>query len=490
MRPVTLLLILVSLATVAGAVLYGRYQHHLVAERIDARSLGAEAPPAPSADMAQVQKDAADLKEQIDLLKKENENLQAAVKKLSESAAPTTAADAKPETTAVKSGGNSPEALARQVEEIRQLKFKTPLKFVPATGDEIEKRYRAWFEAQIPPAEGAARLRAAGAMGLAGNDPFVFHDALTGLALEQAGGFYDASTHEMLYDQTADFTARPDLKGRLVNEIAHALLRQHHPDLAEFGGGNDDRSLTNRALVLGDAVAVKIHYGVVDALNTDYGAAQQPMSSPQFTGAPLFMRERYLFPYMMGSQFSQDLQGEGGPSSLAAVYARPPVSTAEIMHPELWKQKPPFQPVTVELGDPALDGKAPYFTNTMGEFGTFSVLRRRLEQDAALEAASGWAGDRYLCFEGEPQRGDHAFWRTVWEDKLEAREFMKAIQTVLLHRYGIPANPRYEQPDGGIVLNDPYRIIRIRLAADEKTVNIIDATDAAIADAMEARWMK
>ena len=112
-----------------------------------------------------------------------------------------------------------------------------------------------------------------------------------------------------LIDEAADFAARGDLKGRLVKEIALALVRVQ-PGMAglrEFESGNDDRALATRALLVGDAVATKIHYGVVESLNTDYARTDGDCAGGVCRGASL-SAGGFPFPFMLGSTFAQEMR--------------------------------------------------------------------------------------------------------------------------------------------------------------------------------------
>ena len=150
MRPVTLLLLLIVLATVGGAAAYTNYQRILFAAAQQDRASAPEPPPAArsatSEDPDPLKKKIAFFEDQIKLLKKENENLGKSVEKLSQAAV--TKPSATPETAPA---GFSAEGLVSSVEEIRQLKFKRPLKFVRVPASEIEKRIRGEIEADRRP---------------------------------------------------------------------------------------------------------------------------------------------------------------------------------------------------------------------------------------------------------------------------------------------------------------------------------------------------
>lgn len=493
MRPITLLLSLLLLASLAGSWAHTTYQRHLIGVKMADRGLlpgsteattsEAPAPDGPeNDDLTLIKKNLAFFKEQVELLRKENENLSSSVRKLSEQLA------AGADGPDGQSDGFSPESLVREVEMIRELKFDPAPKFVRVPVTELEAKIRTALRARLSDEQAAAHARAARALGLV-TEEFDLIDALTGLILEQSGGHFEASTNELFIDEASDFEKRPDLKGKLVKEIAFALLQQHHPGVGAdvVHSFNIDQTAAARAFVLGDAVATKIHYGVVDALNNDFSRSQPPITPTAYSAAPLYLRQTFLFPYMMGSSFAQELSQNDGPKSLDRIYDRVPASTSEILHPELYTATPAFLPATVTYDELYVREVAPYADNVLGEFSTYLLFKGRLAEEQAFEAAHGWLGDRYLCYAGgEGPAGDHVHWRTLWQTEKDATEFLKAAQTVWLHRYAIPWNARYEQPDGSTVVNDPARQIRLRLGPDKKSVLLVDSPDAGWADAMEA----
>ncbi|MFN0129357.1 MAG: hypothetical protein ACKV19_22045 [Verrucomicrobiales bacterium] len=499
MRPITLLLTLLLLASLVGSWAYAQYQRTIIGIKMADRGLVGghrgenEVPseaPAPdgseenSNDLAIVKKNLAFFKEQVELLRKENENLSSSVRKLSEQLA----AGGGLEGPDGQSSGISPESLVRDVELIRELKFDPPPTFVRVPVTELEAKIRTALRARLTDEQAASQARAARAIGLT-QEEFDTIDALTGLILEQAGGHFEPTTHELFIDEAADFEKRPDLKGKLVKEIAVALLQQHHPGIGldPLHPLNNDQAAAARAFMLGDAVATKIHFGVVDALNNDYGRSQPAVLPAAFSAAPLYLRQLFLFPYMMGSSFAQELSQNDGPKSLDRIYDRLPTSTTEVLHPELYTASPPFVPESVLYDDVFVRDAAPYADNVLGEFALYILFKARLPEDQAFEAAKGWLGDRYVCYPGaEGPAGDHVHWRTLWQTEQDAADFLKAARTVWLHRYAIPSNPRYELPDGSTVVDDPTRQIRLRLGPDKKSVTLVDSPEAAWADALEA----
>ena len=76
-------------------------------------------------------------------------------------------------------------------------------------------------------------------------------------------------------------------------------------------------------------------------------------SSPELSKAPKVLQDELLFPYLAGITFTQHLlkAGNGWPD-FYKVFDKPPVSTQQIMHPDLYLQG--VVPAKIEL--PATKG--------------------------------------------------------------------------------------------------------------------------------------
>jgi hypothetical protein len=115
------------------------------------------------------------------------------------------------------------------------------------------------------------------------------------------------------------------------------------------------------------------------------GAMDQAM--PKET--PRYYSESMVFPYSAGLLFVIDAYRRDGWKALDAVYQRPPVSSAEILHPALYFDRT-FRPVILAKAEVP----APYHVldSTLGEFHW-----RFLLQDPALAAT--WRADRVQIVE-------------------------------------------------------------------------------------------
>jgi hypothetical protein len=169
-------------------------------------------------------------------------------------------------------------------------------------------------------------------------------------------------------------------------------------------------------------------------------------SSPVFEQSPAFLQESFLFPYTAGQDFVMFLYDRGGWEAIEEAYLNPPVSTEQIMHPELY---PNETPVVVELPEfePILgEDWREISRNVMGEYYTYLVLAHgedpeaRLSEAVALDAAAGWGGDTYLVYYNDDTGETIMMMKTVWDRSEDARQFADAFQQYASARFGSPTS--------------------------------------------------
>jgi hypothetical protein len=123
-------------------------------------------------------------------------------------------------------------------------------------------------------------------------------------------------------------------------------------------------------------------------------------STPTLKKAPPFLKDALVFPYFAGLTFSADLLKTDGWKGLPRVFANPPVSTQQIMHPALYHSgKTPSQVKLPEFEKLLGPEWTRLEENVMGEFGWKEVLKQFLGEDRAKALAAAWDGDRYVVFE-------------------------------------------------------------------------------------------
>src|SRR5271156_2138069 len=211
---------------------------------------------------------------------------------------------------------------------------------------------------------------------------------LVDLLTEQVAGLYEPKTHEFYI---ADWIEPADQREVMAHELTHALQDEHF-SIEKWGDAakpNDDAEFARHSVLEGSAFAAMLDWQFRDRgvsvreipnleamLNPDAMTGNQKDS--KFDSAPQFVRDMLLFPYLSGAIFSQKLLQEfGGWQGFNRVFDKPPVSTQQILHPDLYLQG--VTPVTVEL--PALPAsvasKWRKLEETVG--GEFLLLERLKE---------------------------------------------------------------------------------------------------------------
>jgi hypothetical protein len=259
----------------------------------------------------------------------------------------------------------------------------------------------------------------------------------------QAGqviGFYDPVS-KGLYVLSQSGGVGPLEKLTFSHEYTHALQDQNFglDNLATDTVDQGDRDLARIALPEGDATLVMTLWSANNlSLGDLLSIAGQSVSGPeadQLANAPAILRETMVFPYEDGLRFVQGIYNKGGWAAVDKLYANPPGSTSQILHPELYTGH--VEPVTLTVPQvPAALGSGWKLTmqDTMGEL----QLRIWLEgnggsasgSSAAANAVSSWAGDRIALYEG-PSGQWAVVLHTAWRSTSGRDAFNQAAEQTL-----------------------------------------------------------
>ncbi|MBI2884570.1 MAG: hypothetical protein HYY15_00140 [Candidatus Omnitrophica bacterium] len=269
----------------------------------------------------------------------------------------------------------------------------------------------------------------------------------TQLYARQAVGFYDAHT-QVLY--VADWLPAMMQEGILAHELVHALQDQRIPllDWLEQGPGDDDGVLARQAIMEGEATALMIETALegsgmafedlhdMDADAMTRMATQTLDADAQTASMPPYLNALMLFPYVDGLGFFKTMRAGHTWSFMSQVYAHPPESTEQIIHPSAYLARVDH-PTPVAL--PKLEGVVgPGWTlldeNVLGEFTWRTLFHVRLGEGNA-EASTGWDGDRYQLFESSDGARHLLVIRTVWDSPADAQEFAQAYRRVIEGKY-------------------------------------------------------
>ena len=136
-------------------------------------------------------------------------------------------------------------------------------------------------------------------------------------------------------------------------------------------------------------------YFRLPAQHHDHGPAEAGIRASRGAGRAA------LSPISRGCAFFQTLHGRvrrdpqlrlfvADSSWRNEVFKDPPISTQQILHPDLYLANK--KPASIET--PALDQAGPATNNVAGEFGVTQLLEPLLGTERAETAAAGWNGDR------------------------------------------------------------------------------------------------
>ncbi len=199
------------------------------------------------------------------------------------------------------------------------------------------------------------------------------------------------------------------LAGALTRMLAHL----HYPETVEEHSalaedGDPDRAAAVGALLAGEAALVQTLYA--DALPEERRAALAEQAAadarPGFAQGPPFLAEQARFATAAGSALALHLYRQEGTTGLDRALAAPPVSTEQVLHPDLYNRMEP--PVPLEPFAVALEGYETAEEGTWGERGWRALLGGGGRFAQAADAARGWGGDRFQLL-WNPERG-HLVW--------------------------------------------------------------------------------
>jgi hypothetical protein len=330
----------------------------------------------------------------------------------------------------------------RQVSHTRGLEPVLPVEPWLQSRSDLAAYVRRQFERE----DAARRLRSEGkALTRFGLLPpgYSLADSLLAIYDEQIGGVYDYHSDRLLL---ADWL-EPELQTPVMaHELVHALQDQRyqigiHLD-SLTAAGDDDATEAFLALAEGDATAVMLEF-TARSLGLTVGdlqgmapllpelLAQMSGQAPRLASAPRVVQQSLLFPYVQGTAFVIALRRTVPWAEFDRVYARPPTSSRDILHPDLYlagdrdSARVEWSP---DLARPCCPGR---YENTLGEWGLRLILSRALPDSVATSAAEGWRADRYVLFGADSDRG-MVFLATMWQDESKAVEFYRAASLVLL----------------------------------------------------------
>ena len=244
---------------------------------------------------------------------------------------------------------------------------------------------------------------------------------------DEIAGFYDprAKTFFILSDMPESAQV-----GIMSHELHHALQDQHFgiERVRGYGDRVQDVGLATSALLEGDALATMLMYpsGELSAsprlLDKLMSASMQAAAAP--AGLSETIWQSLLFPYAGGLSFVTAVADAKGWEGVTELYASPPQSTEQVLHPERYLERD--EPTWLEHPSP-LPGAERYAVDVMGEWMVRSLLGEWLGQSVApaalSRAAAGWDGDRLSGWRFAGSDRELVTWLLVWDGEEDAEAF-------------------------------------------------------------------
>ena len=364
-----------------------------------------------------------------------------------------------------------------QVTEMRGLAPKRPVAPTLLTREELGDLLRTTIEEDAPPELLAAYERLYRGMGLMAADQrlaTVYGDLL----VSQVGGLY-VPADESLYVMSEEGALGPIERVLFAHEFTHALQDQHFDlgALQEDLVDQTDRQLARQALIEGDAYVLNTRWMLEHLSPAELSELIAQASDPELLAAlddiPPIVQSAVLFAATQGTQWILGIQARGGWEAVNAIWARPPESTEQILHPGKYESNE--IPIEMEVPNGLTDGLgvgwSALLEDTFGEhqLGIWlsgdeapNGISATLPADAAA-AAAGWGGDRVVVLEG-PNDATAIVLTTDWDSVDDAGEFAGQAE-MAIDQLGVL----------GLVVHQPgSRTATVLLGSDIDVVRALD----------------
>jgi hypothetical protein len=348
---------------------------------------------------------------------------------------------------AVRSQSAPPPSLFSEIPSIEEgltsitgLAFKYHVPYALMTKPELRRDFEKRVQSTMKPDELRAEELTLKLLGLVPPD-FDLRQNTIDLLSEQAAAFYDYNKKKLFVLEEAGNGAEERVA--LVHELAHALADQHF-SLSKYvdqGLQNDDGATARLAVMEGQATWLMAAYisklaggpaevpsAVLDVMaqSIESSAAEYPV----FSKAPLYIRQSLTFPYVSGMQFQNAVYEKMGKESFSQVFLHPPVSTSQILHPDLYlAQAAPVIPPLPAIPDSKELRKLG--DGTLGEFDYRVLLTQYISADEGTRAAAHLTGSSYAIFEDKHDKSPALAFASTWDSEDAAKEYFAQYRHVL-----------------------------------------------------------
>jgi len=341
--------------------------------------------------------------------------------------------------------------IAQQVEEYRGLKFKRPFMRRLIHRDQVKDFMRRDMEREMPPEEMDKMVRVMSEFGLLSRDADIL-EMFEGFMEAGAAAFYKPNTGTFyLIEGKNDRGDRPVV----FHELTHALEDQYF-DLTAMQTAvekDSDASMGVKGLVEGSAERLTTLY--TNDNPEDLKAMMAAQMSPDLIAkqgrmlqeVPTFLIAAMgLYPYKNGAAWLDGI-GVAKNADLDVLFASPPVSTEQVLHPEKHGKDFPHSIAAPDIENALGDGWEVLDDDVMGELFVgltlatnrynptlktnmpvlMSVMDMRTQgigfKGKIKKAVEGWDGDRYSAAVHNDGDSTCVVWTSMWDSDKDALEF-------------------------------------------------------------------
>ena len=323
---------------------------------------------------------------------------------------------------------------------ITGLRFLHPVPYGVLNKDQLRAFLEQRIQKTLKPDDIRAEELTLKMLGLIPSD-FDLRQNTVDLLTEQAAAFYDYNKKKLFVLEGSG--SGLEERTALVHELAHALADQHF-HLGKYiqeGARSDDGSTARLAVMEGQATWLMTAYlakqdgepaevpdRMLDLMTESIQSSAREF--PVFSKAPLYIRESLAFPYAGGMLFQNAVFRKLGRDSFSEVFIHPPLSTQQIMHPDLYlahhapsnppAPKPPDQRSFRTLAE-----------GTLGEFDYKVLLTQYTTEDQGKTAAAHLAGSSYALLEHKHEKFPVLVYASTWDSPESARKYFELYMKVL-----------------------------------------------------------
>ena len=363
---------------------------------------------------------------------------------------------------------NDIDATLKWVSSDTKLELKRPVKGVFISRDAVARELVKKFDED----EGAKRMQRSELVlkkfGLLDRD-FHLRPFMLSLLTEQIAGYYEPKTQQMTL---LEWVPEEQQLPVMAHELTHALQDQR-VNLQKWGdqevkgisqnvaGDNahiavDEVDTARQAVLEGSAMLAYGDYilkskgspktmrDVPELAEQIEAGAGDMTGSPVMARAPLLLQQALVFPYVEGLGFEEALLLKDGPArAFAGALDRPPVSTAEVLHPaeylshavEPVMRLPDIHPLLTAVG------YEPYDIGVMGELDVRMTTELFGGKPMAEGVAPAWNGGMYYAAQKKAAVDKNStaslglMYASRWKNEDSARSFFTVYEGQLPRKY-------------------------------------------------------